>query len=48
MYQTNQVYAEDSIGLYNAYLDVTQRTHSYFILDLTQDTNNGLRFRKNS
>jgi len=45
MYLTNQVYPEDSIGLNNAYLDATQRPHGYLILDLTQDTDDGLRFR---
>jgi len=47
MYLANQVYPEYNIGLYNAYLDATQRPHGYLILDLTQDTNDGLRFRTN-
>jgi len=47
MYLANQVYPEDSIGLYNAYLDVTQGTHGYLILNQIQDTNDGLRFRTN-
>jgi len=48
MYLAHQLYPEDSIGLYNAYLDATRRPHGYFILDLTQDTNGGLRFRTNN
>ena len=47
MYLANQVYPEDSLGLYNAYLDATTRPHGYLILDLTQDTVDGLRFRTN-
>ena len=45
-YFDQDVYPEDSIGLYNAYLNVT-RHHGYFILDLTQDTDDGLRLRTN-
>jgi len=41
------VYPEDSLGLYNVYLDAKQRPHSNLILDLTQDKNDGLRFRTN-
>jgi len=47
MYLANQLYPEDSIWLYDAYLDATQRPHGYLILDLTQDTDDGLRFRTN-
>jgi len=47
MYLANQVYPEYCLGLYNAYLEVTQRPHGYLILDLTQDTDYGLRFRTN-
>jgi len=47
MYLANKMYPEDSIGLYNAYLDATQEPHGYLLLDLTQDTNDGLRFRTN-
>jgi len=46
-YLAQQVYPEGSLGLYNAYLYATQRPHAYLILDLTQDTNDGLRFRTN-
>jgi len=45
IYLASQVYAEDSFGLYNAYLDATQEAHAYLLLDLTKITNNGLRFR---
>ena len=45
MYLANQFYPEDSLGLYNAYLDATHRPHGYLMLGLTQDTDDGLRFR---
>jgi len=44
-YLANHVYPEDSLGLYNAYLDLTQKPHGYLILDLIQETDGGLRFR---
>jgi len=47
MYLASQVYPEDSLGLYNAYLDATQEPYGYLILDVTPITNNGLRFRTN-
>jgi len=47
MYLANQVYPEDILGLYNAYLDATHGPHGYLILDLTQATDKGLRFRTN-
>jgi len=47
MYLANQAYNEDSIGLYNAYLDATLRPQGYLILDLTRDTDYVLRFRSN-
>jgi len=47
MHLAIQVYTEDSLGLYNAYLDATQIPHDYLILDLTQDTDDGMRFRTN-
>jgi len=34
MYLPNQVYPERNIGMYNAYLEATQRTHGYLIFDL--------------
>ena len=39
MYLANQVYPEDSLGLYNAYLNATQEAFGYLIQDLTQSTN---------
>jgi len=41
------VYYEDSVGLYNVYLDETQEPQVYLLLDVTQITNDGLRFRPN-
>jgi len=45
MYLASQVYLGDSVGLYNAYLDATNEPYGYLVLDLTQNTNDGLRFR---
>ena len=42
-----QVYPEDSVGLYKAYLDATKNPHGYFLLDFSQDTDDQLRFRTN-
>jgi len=47
MYLTGQVYPEDSLGLYNAYLNATQKTYGYLLLDLALSTNDGLSFRTN-
>jgi len=47
MFLAGQVYPEDSMGMYNAYQDATQELHGYLLLDLTQSTNDGLRFRTN-
>jgi len=44
MYPASQVYPEDSVGLYNAYLDATKEAYGYLVLDLTQNTNDGLSF----
>ena len=41
-----QVYPEDSAGLYKAYLEATDKTHGYQVLDFSQDKDR-LRFRKN-
>ena len=41
------MYTEDSLGLYNTYLDATQEPYVYFLFDLTQNTKDGLRFRTN-
>jgi len=35
MYLTHEVHPKDSIGLYNAYLDATQRARGYLIFLLT-------------
>ena len=45
MFLARQVYPENSASLYKAYLDATQRTHGYLLLDLSQDTDHRLRFR---
>ena len=47
MYLASQVYPEESLGLYNAYLNATQEPYGYLLLDLNQNTNDGLRFRTN-
>jgi len=47
MYFAHQMYPDDCLGLYNAFLYANQRPHGYLILDLTQVTNDGLRFRNN-
>ena len=43
----HQVYPEDSAGLYKAYLEATTKPHGYLVLDLSQDTDDRLRFRNN-
>ena len=43
----DQVYPEDSLGLYNAYLNATQEPYGYLLLDLNQSTNDSLTFRTN-
>jgi len=45
MFLARQVYPENSASLYNAYVDATQRTHGYLLPDLSQDTDDRLRFR---
>jgi len=45
MYLAGQVYPENILVLYNAYLDATQEAQRYLVLYLTQSTNDGLRFR---
>jgi len=47
MYLASQVYPEDSLGLYNAYLNATPEPYGYLLLDVTQNTIDGLRFRTN-
>ena len=46
-YLANQVLAEDSSGLFKAYLDATKRPNGYLLLDLTQDSEDRYRFRTN-
>jgi len=46
-YLANQAYPENSLGLYNAYLNAKQRPHDYLILDVPKDTDNDLWFRSN-
>ena len=48
MYLARQVYSENSASLYKAYLDATQRPKGYLLLDLSQDTDDRLRFRTNT
>jgi hypothetical protein len=38
LYLARQAYPVHPESLYNAYLDATQQTHGYFILDFAQDT----------
>jgi len=42
---TSQVHPKDSVGLYNAYLIATKEPYGYLLWDLTQNTNDGPRFR---
>jgi len=39
-----EVYPENSASLYKAYLNATQRPHGYLLQDLSQDTDDRLRF----
>ena len=45
MYLASQLYPEDGVGLYNASLDATKEPYGYLLLELTQNTNDGMRFR---
>ena len=45
MFLARQFYAENFASLYKTYLDATQRPHVYLLLDLSQDTDDRLRFR---
>ena len=47
MFLARQVYPKNSISLYKAYLNATGRPYGYLVLDLSQDTNDHLRFRTN-
>jgi len=42
-----QVYPENSVSLYKAYLDATQRPHGCQLVELSQDTVDRLRFGTN-
>jgi len=44
MFLARQVYPENSASLYKAYLNATQTSHGYLLLDLSQDTDDRLRF----
>jgi len=45
MFLVRQVYPENFTSLYKSYLNATLRTYGYIILDLSQDSNDNLRFR---
>jgi len=45
IFLARQFYPENSASLYKAYLVATQRPHRYLLLDLSQDTDDRLRFR---
>jgi hypothetical protein len=45
LYLARQAYPENPESLYRAYLEATDRLHSYFILDFAQDTSSLVRFR---
>ena len=47
MFLTRQTYPENSTGLNKEYFHATHRPYGYVILDLSQDTNDNLRFRTN-
>ena len=47
MFLARQLCPENSISLYKAYFNATQRTYGYLVLDLSQDTHDHLRFRTN-
>jgi len=45
MFLAHHVYPENSASLYKTYVDATQRHYGYLHLDLSQDTDDRLRFR---
>ena len=47
MHLARQVHPENRNSLFKAYLDATERPHGYLFLDLSQDTDDLLRFRTN-
>ena len=40
-----QVLPEDSNGLFQAYLNATEAPHMFLLLDLSQETDDNLKFR---
>lgn len=44
-YLARQIYPENSKDLLNIFRDITEEPHSYLLIDLTQRTENFLRFR---
>ena len=44
-YLARQVYPEDSVGLYKAYVEATAIPHGYLVFDFSQDRDDRLRFR---
>jgi hypothetical protein len=40
-----QVYPKQSVDLHDSYLHSTAKPHGYFVLDLSQDINDLIRFR---
>jgi len=47
MFLACQVYPENSIILYKAWLETTIRSYAYLILDVSQDTNDHRRLQTN-
>jgi len=47
MFLARQMYPENSISLYKGYLNGTKRPQLYLLLDVSQDTDDHLRFRSN-
>ena len=47
MFLTRQVYPENSTIPYKSYLNAAERPYGYIVLDLSQDSNDNLRFRTN-
>jgi len=45
MFLARQVYPENRNSLFKASLDATRRSHGFLLLDLSQDSNDRLRFR---
>jgi len=45
IFLARHIYPESSASLYKAYLDATQRSHGDLFVDLSQDTDDRLRFR---